>query len=90
MTITEAELASLTYGCELEYEGISQERAAKVVAEVTGGTARYEGYHLHNWVVTMPDGRKWNVVSDGSLGGRAPRWSRRSCVTPTWTPSRRW
>ena len=58
MTITEAELASLTYGCELEYEGISQERAAKVVAEVTGGTARYEGYHLHNWVVTMPDGRK--------------------------------
>ena len=32
MTITEAELASLTYGCELEYEGISQERAAKVVA----------------------------------------------------------
>ena len=43
MTITEAELASLTYGCELEYEGISQERAAKVVAEVTGGTAYYEG-----------------------------------------------
>ena len=69
MTITEAELASLTYGCELEYEGISQERAAKVVAEVTGGTARYEGYHLHNWVVTMPDGRKWNIVSDGSLWG---------------------
>ena len=69
MTITEAELASLTYGCELEYEGISQERADKVVAEVTGGTARYEGYHLHNWVVTMPDGRKWNIVSDGSLWG---------------------
>jgi hypothetical protein len=69
MTITEAELASLTYGCELEYEGISQERAAKVVAGVTGGTARYEGYHLHNWVVTMPDGRKWNIVSDGSLWG---------------------
>ena len=45
MTITEAELASLTYGCELEYEGISQERAAKVVAEVTGiscGIGPYE------------------------------------------------
>ena len=69
MTITEAELASLTYGCELEYEGISQERAAKVVAEVTGGTAYYEGCHLHNWVVKMPDGRKWNIVSDGSLWG---------------------
>jgi len=69
MTITEAELMSLTFGCELEYEGISQERAAKVVAQVTGGTACYEGYHLHNWVVTMPDGRKWQVVSDGSLWG---------------------
>ena len=69
MTITEAELATLTYGVELEYEGISQERAAKVVAEVTGGTARYEGYHLRNWVVTQPDGRKWQVVSDGSLCG---------------------
>lgn len=69
MTITEAELASLTYGCELEYEGISQATAAKVVAETVGGTANYEGRHLSNWVVTMPDGRKWQVVSDGSLSG---------------------
>ena len=80
MTITEAELASLTFGCELEYEGISQERAAKVVAEVTGGTARYEGYHLRNWAVTMPDGRKWQVVSDGSLWGTSAE-----VVTPIMT-----
>ena len=82
MTITEAELMSLTYGCELEYEGISQERAAKVVAEVTGGTARYEGYHLHNWTVTQPDGRKWQVVSDGSLCGTSAE-----VVTPIMTYS---
>ena len=79
MTITEAELASLTFGCELEYEGITQERAAKVVAQVTGGTACYEGYHLRNWAVTMPDGRKWQVVSDGSLWGGA------EVVTPIMT-----
>ena len=79
MTITEAELASLTFGCELEYEGITQERAAKVVAQVTGGTARYEGYHLHNWTVTTGDGRKWQVVSDGSLWGGA------EVVTPIMT-----
>ena len=79
MTITEAELASLTFGCELEYEGITQEKAAKVVAQVTGGTARYEGYHLHNWTVTMGDGRKWQVVSDGSLWGGA------EVVTPIMT-----
>lgn len=80
MTVTEAELASRTFGCELEYEGISQERAAKVVAEVTGGTARYEGCHLNNWTVTMPDGRKWQVVSDGSLWGTSAE-----VVTPVMT-----
>ncbi|MCR5414319.1 MAG: amidoligase family protein [Kiritimatiellae bacterium] len=69
MTITEAELASLTFGCELEYEGISQSAAARTVAETVGGTARYEGRHLSNWVVEMPDGRKWQIVSDGSLCG---------------------
>ena len=62
---------SRTFGCELEYEGISQATAAKVVADATGGTARYEGTHLSNWVVTMPDGRRWQVVSDGSLNGGA-------------------
>ena len=62
---------SRTFGCELEYEGISQATAAKVVADATGGTARYEGTHLSNWVVAMPDGRRWQVVSDGSLNGGA-------------------
>jgi len=69
MTITEAEMASRTFGCELEYEGISQATAAKAVAETVGGTAHFEGRHLSNWVVTQPDGRKWQVVSDGSLCG---------------------
>jgi hypothetical protein len=69
MTITEAEMASRTFGCELEYEGISQATAAKTVAETVGGEAHFEGRHLSNWVVTQPDGRKWQVVSDGSLCG---------------------
>ena len=71
MTVTEEMMSAMTFGCELEYEGISQATAAKAVAEVTGGTARYEGCHLSNWVVTMPDGRRWQVVSDGSLSGTA-------------------
>ena len=71
MTVTEAQMNERTFGCELEYEGIDRAEAAKVVAEVTGGAARYEGSHLSNWVVTMPDGRKWQVVSDGSLSGTA-------------------
>ena len=43
MTITEAEMMNRTFGCELEYEGIGQSTAAKTVAEVTGGTARFVG-----------------------------------------------
>ena len=81
MTVTEAQMNDRTFGCELEYEGISQVEAARVVAEVVGGTARYEGRHLHNWVVTQPDGRKWQVVSDGSLCGTS---------SETVTPILRW
>ena len=69
MTITEAEMMTRTFGCELEYEGISQAKAAAVVAEVVGGTPAYRGTHLSNWEVTQPDGRVWQVVSDGSLCG---------------------
>lgn len=80
MTITEAEMANRTFGCELEYEGIGQEKAAKAVAEATGGTARYVGGYYRTWEVTMPDGRKWKVVSDGSLCGTSSE-----TVTPILT-----
>ena len=65
MTKTEAELSGLTFGCELEYEGIGQTYAARLIAEVTGG--RRSGYD--NTDATMPDGRTWHVVHDGSLRG---------------------
>ena len=80
MTITEAEMMNRTFGCELEYEGISQAEAAKTVAEVTGGTTRYVGGSYGTWEVTMPDGRKWKVVSDGSLRGTSSE-----TVTPVMT-----
>ena len=68
MTVTEMMMGELTFGCELEYEGVGREHAAKAVAAAVGGTYHYEGSHLSNWVVKMPDGRKWNIVSDSSLG----------------------
>ena len=71
MTITEAELNSRTFGCELEYEGISQETAARAVAEVVNGTPRFAGGYYGTWEVAMADGRVWKVVSDGSLRGGA-------------------
>lgn len=73
-------MATRTFGCELEYENIDQGTAARAIAEVTGGTARYEGVHLSNWTVTLADGRKWQVVSDGSLSGTSAE-----VVTPVCT-----
>ena len=69
MKITEEQMNERTFGCELEYEGIAQDRAAKVVATITGGEATWRGTHLNNWEVKMPDGRVWQVGSDGSLCG---------------------
>lgn len=62
-------IAAMTYGVELEYAGVRRERIAEAVAEAVGGTARYEGSHLQNWTVTMPDGRKWQVEADASVTG---------------------
>lgn len=60
-------ISGMTFGCELEYEGITCAEAARAVAETVGGRARYIGTHLGNWEIETADGRKWQVVRDGSL-----------------------
>ena len=52
-----------TFGCELEYEGISQSTAAKTVAEVTGGTTRYVGGSYGTWEVV-----KSTIKNVGAFG----------------------
>jgi len=63
-------LKSLTYGTELELEGITRKRAAEAVQSVTGGTISYKGGCYDTWMVTAPDGRVWKMVSDASLSDR--------------------
>lgn len=62
-------IAAMTYGVEIEYTGATRGAIAKAIANAIGGHARYEGYHLDNWVVEMPDGRRWQVCSDRSVTG---------------------
>lgn len=62
-------IAGMTYGVEIEYTGVRRGTMARAVAEAVGGTARYDGSHLQNWVVTMPDGRAWQIESDASVDG---------------------
>ena len=60
----------LTFGTELEYTGITREKAAKAIHSVVGGTVQYIGRAYDTWQVTAPDGRIWKAVSDGSLTDR--------------------
>ena len=70
MTKTQAELSGLTFGCELEYEGIGKPYAARLIAEVTGGRVETENDGgVIRTSVRMRDGRVWRIVSDGSLRG---------------------
>jgi hypothetical protein len=64
-------MKKLTYGTELELEGITRRRAAEAVQSVVGGEIAYVGGCYDAWTVTAPDGRVWKMVSDASLSSRA-------------------
>ena len=52
------------FGIEIEFTGVTREKAAKVVAEHFGGRFTTQG---GNYKVVAPDGRDWKVVYDGSI-----------------------
>jgi len=58
----------LTYGVEIEYTGASRDAVAAAIQSVVGGTVHRERSYDRR-VVTAADGRKWNVVHDGSVHG---------------------
>lgn len=51
------------FGIEIEFTGITRERAAEVALELIGGRISYGS----NCSVTAPDGRVWDFVRDGSV-----------------------
>ena len=55
------------FGFELEFTGITRERAAEIAAEVLGGRSEFSGGSYNAYSVTAPDGRVWNFVSDASI-----------------------
>ena len=79
------------WGIELEFTGMTRERAARRIQEVVGGTV-HNTYSDHNgWYVLAPDGRKWKIMGDSSItvqrGGRNSQFSGEECefVTPICT-----
>ena len=60
-------LKTISFGTELEYEGITREAAAHAVHSVVGGHIRYVAGSYDTWQVVAPDGRIWKCMRDGSL-----------------------
>jgi len=55
------------FGIEIEFTGITRNRAAEVAADYFGGSVQvgYDHYSTHK--VTAPDGRVWKFLSDASI-----------------------
>lgn len=61
------EIQGQNFGIEIEMTGITRRRAAEVIAEYFGTTPRYEGTYYDASQVPDRRGRKWKVMSDGSI-----------------------
>lgn len=55
------------FGIEIEFTGITREKAAQTAAEYLSGTVTETGDCNGTFKVTEPDGRVWKVMSDGSI-----------------------
>lgn len=56
-----------TFGVEIELTGITRSDAAKVIANYYGTTSRSIGTYYDKYEVTDRQGRRWIVMSDGSI-----------------------
>ncbi len=61
------ELQAQDFGIEIEMTGLTRSRAAEVIAAHFGTTREYEGSFYDAYFARDTTGRKWKVMSDGSL-----------------------
>ena len=61
------------FGIEVEFTGISRAKAARIVKEHFGGELKKEGGYYDKYVIKNADGRKWTLMSDGSIRGEVKR-----------------
>ena len=54
------------FGIEIEFTGITRNKASKLVADYLNGTISEPRDYYDTKVITAPDGRKWKVMYDGS------------------------
>lgn len=54
-------------GIEIEFTGITRNKAAKVIADHLNGAVESLGDYYDKKQITAPDGRKWLVMYDSSI-----------------------
>ncbi|MCI8634068.1 MAG: amidoligase [Eubacterium sp.] len=55
------------FGLEIEFTGITRQKAAETVSEYLNGTATITGDYYDTQKITAPDGRIWKLMYDGSI-----------------------
>lgn len=55
------------FGIEIEMTGLTRQRAAQVLAEYFGRTDSFDGGYYGEYSVLDSQGRRWKVMSDGSI-----------------------
>jgi hypothetical protein len=63
----EKTMLGVKFGIEIEFTGITRERAARVAAEFLQGTYDEGGTYYDTKKVTTTDGRVWKFMYDGSI-----------------------
>lgn len=63
-----AELSGMRFGVEIETVGITRKDTVSAILTVVGGEIGHEGGSYDKWHCIALDGRKWNAVSDASIG----------------------
>lgn len=55
------------FGIEIEFTGITRRKACEIVASYFGTSETYVGTYYDAYEAKQPDGRKWKIMSDGSI-----------------------
>lgn len=55
------------FGIEIEFTGITRQKAAEIAAAYLNGQGRSLGDYYDTQRITAPDGRVWKFMSDGSI-----------------------
>jgi len=64
-------------GVEIEFTGITREKAARIVADYLGGTIASVGDYYDSYKITAPDRRVWKIMYDGSIRRQKKQAGRR-------------